>query len=186
MVLHTFPLRAAFLALPLEYDAKDKFKVLQQSVLEFAGILRFQKPQSPHLTLQYWPELMEIEYHQVLPQAAKIASLSTPFDLRIQGISTFGSRGQDSVIYLDVPFSEELARLKKRFPWPNPPDKPFRPHITLARIRHPQKFAVHKKKILKLLGNPAFAMQVDRIRLYAEIEAKKQTYLRDFLFPLSS
>ena len=76
--------------------------------------------------------------------------------------------------------SDELARLKKRCPWPNV--EPFTPHITLARIKHPQKFRVHKKKIMKLLDDVMFEMNVNRLRLYAEIEGVKQTELQDFMF----
>lgn len=175
-----FPLHSAFLAVPLEREAKKAFQELQARLREFDDILRYQSPQLPHLTLQFWKELMEIEYYQVIPQAKKIADSSSPFTLKIQGISTFGSRGEDRVLLLAIPFSDELARLKKRCPWPS--EEAFSPHITLARIKHPQKFAVHKKKIMKLIQNVAFEISVDRLRLYAEVEGVKQTPLQDFIF----
>lgn len=192
-----FPLHSAFLALPLEGDAKKTFQELQRRLEPFADILRFQKPESPHLTLQFWKELMEIEYYQVIPQAKKIADATRPFLLKIEGVSTFGSatwahtsaplrgsRGEDRVLFLDIPFNDELARLKKRCPWAN--IEPFAPHITLARIKHPQKFAVQKKKILKLVDDAAFTIAADRVRLYAEIAGVKQTPLQDFYFSSSS
>src|SRR3989338_11149791 len=140
-----FPLHSAFLAIPLEGQAKNAFQEIQSRLKEFDAIFRFQNPESPHLTLQFWKELMEIEYYQIIPQSKKIADTSSPFTLKVQGVSTFGSRGEDRVLYLDIPFSDELARLKKRCPWPN--IEPFSPHLTLARVKHPQKVAVHKKKI---------------------------------------
>jgi 2'-5' RNA ligase len=175
-----FPLHSVFVAVPLEHRAKWAFQELQQRLRPFDDILRFQNPQSPHLTLQFWKEVMEIEYYQIIPQSKQVADASAPFILRAQGISTFGSRGEDRVLYLDVPFSEDLARLKKRCPWPSL--DPFKPHITIARIKHPQRFAVHKKKIMKLLDEASCAIDVDRIRLYAEIEGEKQTPLQDFCF----
>jgi 2'-5' RNA ligase len=174
----SFPLRAAFLAIPLSGEALTQFRDLQERLHEHTDCLRFQSPETPHLTLQYWKELMEIEYGQILKQADKISASTTPFDLRIEGIGTFGNRGEDRVLYLDVPFSEELARLKKRCPWPSLDS--FHPHITLARVSHPQRFAIVKKKILKILDHPRMIMTVDRIRLYAEIDRKKQTPLLDF------
>jgi 2'-5' RNA ligase len=176
----SFPLRAAFLAIPLSGNALTMFRDLQDSLKDHENSLRFQSPLTPHLTLQYWKELMEIEYGQILKQTEKISSSTTPFDLLIEGIGTFGNRGEDRVLYLDVPFSEELARLKKRCPWPSL--EPFHPHITLARVSHPQRFAIAKKKILKILDRPRAIMMVDRIRLYAEIDGKKQTPIQDFLF----
>ena len=151
-----FPLHSAFLAIPLEGQAKNAFQEIQSRLKEFDAIFRFQNPESPHLTLQFWKEVMEIEYYQIIPQSKKIADATSPFMLKVQGVSTFGSRGEDRVLYLDVPFSDELARLKKRCPWPNVDQ--FSPHITLAWIKHPGKFAVHKKKIMKTIGEVEFGM----------------------------
>lgn len=180
MHLH-FPLHSTFLAIPLEGAAKHAFQEFQHRLKDYNEIFRFQNRESPHLTLQFWKEVMEIEYYQIIPQSKKIADATSPFTLTVQGVSTFGSRGEDRVLYLDVPFSDELARLRKRCPWPNV--EPFVPHITLARIKHPQKFAVHKKKMLKLIDGAAFEVTVDRVRLYAEVNGVKQTALQDFCFP---
>jgi 2'-5' RNA ligase len=174
-----FPLHSAFIAIPLEGEAKQAFMELQRRLKGCDDILRYQNPQSPHLTLQFWKELMEIEYYQIIPQSKKIADSATPFTLKVEGVSTFGSRGEGRVLFLNIPFSEELARLKKRCPWPSA--EAFSPHITLARIKHPQKFAVHKKKIVKLLQDAAFEILVDRIRLYAQVNGVKQTAVQDFV-----
>ncbi len=182
-----FPLKAVFIALPLQEDAKQKYQELQKSLSEFGDSLIFQNADSPHLTLHYWSEVLEIEFHQITQQLEKIAESVSPLSLKVRGVNTFGYRGKDHVLFLDVPFSEELAKLKKKCPWPSLdrtgheiPNKPFHPHITLARIKHPERFATHKKKILKILGMPEFSMDVKCLRLYAEIQQKKQTPVQDF------
>ncbi len=211
----SFPLHAAFLALPLEGAPKWQFQALQEALKPYEDSLRFQNPQSPHLTLQYWPELMEIEYHQILKQAEKIASSHHPLTLTIIGADTFGlpsyansrrpvparhrsggrsgtggqgydrqeasagRRGEDRVLFLTIAFSDELARIKKSCPWPSL--EPFSPHITLARMRHPQRFATVKKKVMKELHEVTFPIPMDRLRLYAEVNGVKQTPLRDFM-----
>ena len=176
----TFPLRSVFIALPLEDKAKWQYQAWQEELRPYEDILRFQNAQSPHLTLQYWETVMEIEYNQILEQAAKVAGAAAPLTMEITGADTFGKRGEDRILFLNIAFSEELARLKKSCPWIS--DKEFSPHMTLARIRHPQKFAVQKKKILKLLKDCQFEIPSDRLRLYAEIEGRKQTPLQDFVF----
>ena len=180
MFYHSFPLRSAFLALPLEGKSKWQFQALQEELKPYQDILAFQNPRSPHLTLQFWRELMEIEYHQVCDQVQKIAVAASPFILKIEGVGTFGSRGENRVLFLTVPFSEELARLKKKCPWPFL--EPFSPHITLARIRHPQRFTVVKKKVMKLLGGISLEVQVDRLRLYADVQGIKQTSIGEYAF----
>jgi len=175
-----FPLKAAFIALPLEKQAKWQFQAWQEELKPFQDFLSFQNPQTPHLTLQYWKEVMEIEHQQILIQAKKIASAMEPITLNVVGADTFGTRGEDRIIFLSVSFSDELARLKKSCPWVS--GKEFKPHITLVRIRHPQKFTVHKKKVMKALQDCRFDIPVDRFRLYAEIEGQKQTPIQDFVF----
>jgi len=179
MDLH-FPLRSVFLALPLEGQPKWQFQALQEELKPFADILRFQNPQSPHLTLMFWSSTGELEYKGIRAQAQKIASLHKPFTMQVTGAETFGSHGEDQVLFLSIGFSDELARVKKTCPWSD--GRPFAPHITLARIGHPQRFNVVKKKVMKILEGTAFNIPVDRLRLYAEVNGAKQTALEDFVF----
>lgn len=175
-----FPLRSVFLALPLESQPKWLFQALQEELKPYGDILRFQNPQSPHLTLMFWQSAGQLEYQGITAQAAKIASLHRPFTMHVTGAETFGNRGEDSVLFLTIAFSEELARVKKSCPWSD--GRPFAPHITLARIDHPQRFNVVKKKVMKILEGTAFDVPVDRLRLYAEVNGAKQTPLEDYPF----
>lgn len=177
-----FPLRSTFLAIPLEGDAKRQFQALQEAVRPWESFLRFQNPQSPHLTLYFWPEVWEIEYGPIVETVKSIAANAVPFGLRLNGVETFGDKSGDKVLFLSAEFSPQLADLKKRCPWPNPPGKPFRPHVTLARIGHPQRFVVEKKKIMKALGDVDIAVTVDRLRLYAEVDGRTQTPIGEFAF----
>ncbi|HVW66763.1 MAG TPA: 2'-5' RNA ligase family protein [Candidatus Peribacteraceae bacterium] len=190
----SFPLRSAFLAMPLEGQAKWQFQAVQEELGPFGDFLNFQNPQSPHLTLYFWRELLKIEYDPVIAQAGKIAARTAPFSLHINGFDTFGKAGDERVLFLTVAFSPELATLKKLCPWPNPPvvrgslrehltmTSSFHPHITLARIRHPQKFAVQRKKIEKALRGISIDFPVSMIRFYAEVNGQKQTPIADFSF----
>jgi 2'-5' RNA ligase len=184
-----FPLRRMFLALPLEGEAKQLFRQLQDRIQDYARMLTFQSAETPHITLQYWDAVMQIEYGPILEQAQKIANATTQFPLKLEGIDTFGHRGRERTLFLSVPFSEDLARLKKRCPWPSVNREEtdsavtsFHPHATLARIKHADRFTIDRKKILKALGEPAVLLQADRLRLYAEIDGVKQTPIRDFIF----
>ena len=201
-MVFTFPLRSVFLALPLEGRPKWQFQALQEELKPYEDILRFQNPQSPHLTLMFWPSVGELEYLGIVAQAMKIAAAATAFTLKVTGAETFGSHpstearprlegsgssagarprvldGEDSVLFLAVAFSDELARVKKSCPWSD--GRVFNPHVTLARIGHPQRFNVVKKKVMKTLDGVSFAIPIDRLRLYAEVNGAKQTELEDF------
>lgn len=191
-----FPLRSTFVAIPLEGAAKNEFQIIQKSLEPFSDSLRFQNPDSPHLTLMFWPSVMEIEFQQVGVQCQKIASKQLPFELHVNGADTFGHRGRDSVLFLTVHFSPELAELKKSCPWTDGlstslpsmtlragrAGKAFSPHITIVWVKHPERFAVKKKQVMKILKDVSFAVTVDRLRLYAEVNTRKQAALEDFLF----
>jgi 2'-5' RNA ligase len=185
----SFPLSSAFLALPLDGTALEEFQRLQAPLEQYSDILKLQSPVTPHLTLYFWKSLMEIEYDQLLKQASSIATATQPFELQINGVDTFGHQGNDHVLFFTVAFSDELGRLKKRCPWPNiareptaVPSHEFHPHITIAHIKHPGKFQIHKKKILKLLSDVSINMTCSYLRLYAEVNEQKQTPLKDFRF----
>jgi 2'-5' RNA ligase len=178
----SFPLHSSFLALPLEGEAKAKFQEVQNRLRSFENLFRFQNPKTPHLNLYFWEELLEIEYGQVVRKAEEIAARTEPFLLMVIGSGTFGEdRGKlPRVLFLSIARSGELARLKKLCPWPN--RRPFVPHITLARMRNPNAFRVHRKKIMKLLKNVSFPISCGRLRLYAEVDGVKQTPIQDFVF----
>lgn len=177
----SFPLVSAFLALPLEGEAKQQFGKCQGRLGNFGDLFRLQLADRPHLTLQFWRSLMEIEYQQVRRQAGNIAQRVTPFTIQVGEGETFaGPRGEERVLFLGVAYSDELARIRKLCPWPA--GKPFHPHITLARMANPQAFRVHRKKVLRLLEDVRFSFRVDRLRLYAQVEGKRQTPLEEFVF----
>jgi len=175
-----FPLHSVFLALPLEGDAKNDFQRIQKLLVPYESCFTFQKPETPHLTLQFWREMMEIEYFDVLARCKKIADATPPFSLTVTSADTFGKNRREAVLFLSVHFSPELASVKKRCPWPS--EKSFHPHITLARIKHPERFSIAKKKIEKVLKNISFEIPVEQLRLYANIAGVHQTPLQSFEF----
>jgi 2'-5' RNA ligase len=177
-----FPLYSAFIAVPLEGEAQKRYTEVQRRLEPWQEILTFQNPRTAHLTLMFWREMMEIEYHDVCRMAKVIAERVAPFAIEVTGVETFGNHGNDAVLFLSVNFSPALASLKKCCPWSD--GKPFCPHITLARIAHPQRFRVAKKEIMKTLRGTAFTIECSGIRLYAKVHGASQTTLRDFVFSL--
>ena len=178
-----FPVKRTFIALPLENEAKWQYQLIQENLNSYEKIFRFQNPASPHLTLYFWSELMEIEYDDVIKKVEAIARRSKPFTIEVTSASTNESegRGLPRVLWMNIKRCDELASIKKQCPWPN--TRPFSPHITIARMRNPNDFIAHRKKIMKLVKDISFDIPVDRIRLYAEIDGVKQTPIRDFLLP---
>jgi 2'-5' RNA ligase len=114
---------------------------------EFPGAYAsWTRPESLHLTLKFLGEVEPAIHMNALHQAAETAKAGVaPFTLTISGAGTFPPRGAARVLWLGVGDDEgQLARLHFRldrecghagFPLES---KPFKPHLTLARLRQPQ------------------------------------------------
>lgn len=178
------PLCSVFLALPLQGQALDTYRALQERLQVFRS-LRLQPQASAHLTLYFWPTVLPLELTGIREAIGDIARDTPPFRLRLEAIDVFGATGSERVLYWAVPFSEPLARLKKRCPWPNPRQadgtaESFRPHVTLARVAHCGRFQIERKSLLRTLGNPVSELPVDTLRLYARVEGRSQTALHSW------
>ncbi len=176
----SFPLRSTFLALPLENEAQQEFLRYQRLLAGYDDCLSLQNPDTAHLTLMFWPEVGELEYQGIAAQAEAIARKTERFSLTVTGTGTFGEKGRDAVVFFAVAFSPELALLKKACPWTD--RRAFHPHITLARVSHPERFSIAKKRALKHFSEAAFSIPCQRLRLYGNVGGQKQTPLQDALF----
>ncbi|MDT4897888.1 MAG: 2,3-cyclic 3-phosphodiesterase [Acidobacteriota bacterium] len=98
-----------------------------------------------HLTLKFLGEIAQTRV-EALSNAASLAARSVqPFDLTIEGAGTFPPRGLPRVLWLGINDpSGSLARLQSSLEEECASagfareERPFHPHLTLARIRAPQ------------------------------------------------
>ncbi|HJQ34313.1 MAG TPA: RNA 2',3'-cyclic phosphodiesterase, partial [Pyrinomonadaceae bacterium] len=106
------------------------------------------RPESLHLTLKFLGETEAIRIESLSGAATVAAAGLDPFTLSIEGAGTFPPRGAARVLWLGVrDDSGQLSRLQFRldkecavagFPRES---KPYKPHLTLARLRAPQDAA---------------------------------------------
>ena len=107
-----------------------------------------------HLTLKFLGEVEAIRLDSLHHMATAAAAALAPFTLNIEGAGTFPPRGVARVLWLGVrDDADQLSRLQFRldkegvyvgFPRES---KPFRPHLTLARLR-----ALQRPKIVAMLS----------------------------------
>jgi RNA 2',3'-cyclic 3'-phosphodiesterase len=98
-----------------------------------------------HLTLKFLGEIEPARAEALSGAAARAAIGVRPFDLTIEGAGAFPARGLPRVLWLGVVDSSgELARLQSKLEEECAgagfarEERPFHPHLTLARIRAPQ------------------------------------------------
>jgi 2'-5' RNA ligase len=98
-----------------------------------------------HLTLKFLGEIAQARVETLSNAASRAARSIQPFDLTLEGAGAFPPSGSPRVIWLGInDFSGELVRLQSLLEDECETagfareERPFHPHLTLARIRAPQ------------------------------------------------
>ena len=114
---------------------------------DFPGVrASWPRPESLHLTLKFLGEVTAARVETLAGAAAGAAEGLAPFELTVEGAGTFPPRGAARVLWLGVrDDTGRLARLQSRLEDGCAAagfareSKPFKPHLTLARLRALQR-----------------------------------------------
>lgn len=97
-----------------------------------------------HLTLKFFGEIARSRVESLSQAVARAARKSQPFKLTLEGAGSFPPRGTPRVLWLGIGDSSgALAELQDHLEEEcegigfKREERPFRPHLTLARIRSP-------------------------------------------------
>ena len=112
-----------------------------------------------HLTLKFLGEIARSRVEVLSNAAARAAQNSKAFKLSIEGAGSFPPRGMPRVLWLGVVDSSEgLAQLQSNLEEEcvregfKREERPFHPHLTLARLRAPQ----HARALVRLHQETGF------------------------------
>lgn len=99
---------------------------------------RWIDPENYHLTLRFIGDVDDRIAHEVASMLTRVKR--KPFELRLDGLSSFGGRKPRAVVATTAPaqtlleLQSELERLMQRVGL-EPEGRKFTPHVTLARLR---------------------------------------------------
>ena len=102
---------------------------------------RWIDPENYHVTLRFIGDIDGMSANEIASLLFRINR--KPFDVALQGLSSFGGKKPRAVVASVVPsrplieLQAELERLMQRFGL-DPEGRKFTPHVTLARLRDPQ------------------------------------------------
>ena len=104
--------------------------------------LRWARPESLHLTLRFWGDLRADAVPVVCAGLQRAAAASSPFLAPVRGLGCFPNTKRPRVLWMGLEDPElQLLLLRRRIDaWLAaeelpPEEKPFRPHLTVARVR---------------------------------------------------
>lgn len=162
------------MAIDVSDDVKRTLGLAQARLREeLAGTrLSWQDTARSHITLEFLGEVAERSLPGCKMAVQEAARSVTPFRLTTGGMGVFPSPRRPSVLWLGVAgdleaLSNLQAEVSRRLDHLSPPaDHPFRPHLTLARVKSLGPGA--GGRLSELLGQapaPESSWQVDSLRL---------------------
>lgn len=125
-----------FIAIPIGEAVEAELKRLTDRLRPAASDLRWSHPEAWHITLQFLGNTTEEQFACLLPRLAELKA--APFAIEFEGLGAFERAG---VFILNIAPAPALAVLQQRVAAATrpcgfePEDRPYRPHITLARLK---------------------------------------------------
>lgn len=95
-----------------------------------------------HLTLRFLGDTTLEQLAVIHSSLEQLSNQLSAFDFQISGTGTFGSKGNPRVLFVNIQFPEDMRILVKKIEEAVVSAgfceelKPFRPHLTLGRIKH--------------------------------------------------
>lgn len=137
---------------------------------------RFPRIESIHLTLKFLGEIEDSRVNKISEVLDSAVSSISEFDLEISGMGAFPTPRNPRVVWLGVAKCEALNMLQGSIDGKlancgfKPESKPFKPHLTLARIKSKRNLE-NLQTLLKGKGFLAEAgrFTVNQIHLYRSI-----------------
>jgi 2'-5' RNA ligase len=130
-----------FLALELPAQVRAALADVQERLRAGEPGWRFVHPQGVHLTLRFLGEVPEPRLLELSPRWRAAASSAEPADVEVAGLGIFPPRGRPRVLWIGLQdrsggalaaLAQALEAEARAAGFP-PEDRPFAPHLTLAR-----------------------------------------------------
>jgi 2'-5' RNA ligase len=134
-----------------------------------------------HLTLRFFGEIREDVARDLDLELTAVRS--EPFDLELQGVGAFGEGADIHTLWAGVAENPALVRLARsceaaaRRAGLKPETRNYRPHVTLAYLRHADPAEVGAwVQANNLLKSPP--IRIDRFGLYSSFLGSEQAHYR--------
>lgn len=176
-----------FIAVPLPDDARNRLVTGQPPALPGMRILARDEL---HLTLHF---LGELPAHDLETARAALETVKTrPFAVTIQGVGIFPSERHAKALWAGVAANSELTDFHRAIGAVvtdaigfRPEDRPYSPHVTLARLDEPVPPEVIDRYLDENQGFAIPRVPIDRFVLYSSrFDGKIPKYQEEAVFPL--
>jgi len=149
-----------FCAVPLPHDLRERLMAHVNHVRDSVpdGRASWSRVDSIHLTLKFLGDLSPGKVEKLSEAASRSAREFAPFQIVVEQTGAFPKQGQPRVLWIGInDFSGKLGDLHARLEDESAnegfarDDRPFHPHLTVARLRQPRHartlVAAHKELV---------------------------------------
>jgi len=169
----TEKLLRTFLAVPVPRDVSSKKNMLYSTLENVDGDINWVKNAQLHLTMKFLGHTPESTINDVIDHVEKITLNMNPFDLKIEETGCFPVPTRPRILWLGLKGNLDLLKSMVESienvlePLGFPKDsRDILPHITLARIKYPQKHTPNVDPFLKSSYDP-IDFPVDRMQFFS-------------------
>ncbi len=131
----------SFVAVNLPAEVRARLEQYGQELKSLGLYGSYPKAESFHLTLKFLGDIPEQKVDAIGGALERAVSGTAPFRLEVRGLGAFPSPSSARVVWMGFEQSEPLSLLQGRveqvledLKFPRE-DRPFRPHLTLARLK---------------------------------------------------
>lgn len=167
----TKSLDRVFLAIPIEASAQPVIAAFQSRLAESLGKLRWVRPDTLHLTLQFFGRTTEENLEKIKASMLSVGLRSKPFNVTISGLGVFPNLRRPRVLWMGFQPEEPLKELHAL--WTQAllqaglaiENKSFSPHLTIGRFRQGESGS--ERRLTELAKSvPVVALTVNKLVLY--------------------
>ena len=169
----TEKLLRTFLAVPVPREVSSKKNMLYSTLENVDGDINWVKNAQLHLTMKFLGHTPESAINDVIDHIEKITPNMNPFDLKIEETGCFPVPTRPRILWLGLKGNldllksmvESIENVLEPLGFPKE-SRDILPHITLARIKYPQKHTPNVDPFLKSSYDP-IDFPVDRMQFFS-------------------
>ena len=183
----------SFLAIELSDETKARLGVLRDQFSACRCRASWPRPENYHLTLCFLGDMSAEQQAIITEHMQPAAAAVAPFTLVLRGLGAFPSSRKPQVVWVGAHVEGEAlqtlhaAATESALAADLQPDmKPFRPHVTLGRIREQRGVGPIRRLLQEHSAFDAGQTAVDRVSLFAsQLASEGAVHTRFLEFPLA-
>jgi len=165
----------AFIAIDLDREIKEALLALVRGLKATRADVRWVAAAGMHLTLKFLGPIDEGRVVRVKDVLTKVASRHRPFPLELRGTGAFPGERSPRVLWVGFADEPVLAALQADLEASLEPDgfereeRDFRPHLTLGRVKGPERVAQAMTELAKHRDESFGSMTATRLTLFESV-----------------